>query len=164
MTSVRDHHLGTTRAIRAELSGLLEGMDYCLDWKPEPTAWGVREVVYHLLNTPPGGIHSVVQGILSGVLTEYELWADESKITPERQAKDMAGLREDIDILFQGLEQALGAATDDDLSGKPVMAHIRIRGIDEQRNVNVLLERGFAEHWREHLNQIGELRASLGFS
>ena len=90
MTSVRDHHLETTRAIRAELSGLLEGMDYCLDWKPEPTAWGVREVVYHLLDTPPGGIHSVVQGIISGVLTEYELWADESKITPERQATSMA--------------------------------------------------------------------------
>ena len=164
MTSLRDHHLEKTRAIRAELSDLLEGMDYCLDWIPEPTDWSVREVVYHLLDTPPGGVHSVVQGILSGELKEYELWADECNITPERQAKDIAGLREDIDNLFQGLEQALAAATDGDLSGKPVMAHIRSRGIDEQRNVDVLLERGFARHWREHLNQIVELRAALGFS
>ena len=164
MTNLRDHHLETTRAIRAELSNLLEGMDYCLDWKAEPTEWCVREVVYHLLGTPPGGIHSVVQGILSGELTEYEICADQSNITPDRQAKDMTGLREDIDVLFHGLEQALDSATDDDLSGKPVVAHIRSRGIDEERNVDVLLERGFAGHWWEHLNQIVELRASLGLS
>ena len=91
MTRLRNHHLETARAIRAELSELLEGMDYCLDWKPEPTTWYVREVVYHVLNTPPGGIHSVAQSVLSGKLAEYELWANESRITPERQAKDMAG-------------------------------------------------------------------------
>ena len=76
----------------------------------------------------------------------------------------MTGLREDIDVLFQGLEQALDSATDYDLSGKLVVAHIRSRGIDEERNLDVLLERGFAGHWWEHLNQIVELRASLGIS
>ena len=164
MTNLREHYLETTRAIRAELSDLLEGMDYCLDWKAEPTEWCVREVVYHLLGTPTGGIHSVLQGILSGELTEYELWANQSNITPDRQAKDMNGVLGDIEVLFQGLEQALDSVTDDDLSGKPVVAHIRSRGIYEERNVDVLLERGFFWHWREHLNQIVELRASLGLS
>jgi len=28
----------------------------------------------------------------------------------------------------------------------------------------MLLQRGFDGHWRKHLNQIGDLRASLGFS
>ena len=164
MTGLRDRHLETARAINTELSELLDGMDYCLDWKPEPSDWCVREVVYHLLDTPPGGIHSVVQGILSGELDEYDIWADQSNMTPERQAKDMAQLKGDIGDLFQGLEQALASASDDDLTDRPVMAHLKSRGVDVQRTVDMLLERGFAGHWREHLNQIGELRSSLGFS
>ena len=146
------------------MADLLEGMDYCLDWKPESSVWCVREVVYHLLDTPPGGIHSVVRGVLSGELHEYYLWAGQSSITPDRQAKDMTQLMGDLDTLFQGLEEALAAATDDDLSGKPVMAHLESRGAVEERNVDMLLERGFAGHWQEHLNQISELRESLGFS
>ena len=71
---------------------------------------------------------------------------------------------DDINNVFEGLEQALGSATDDDLAGNPVMAHLRSRGVDEQRAVDMLLERGFDGHWREHLNQISDLRASLGFS
>ncbi len=146
------------------MAALLEGMDYCLDWKPDPSVWCVREVVYHLLDTPPGGIHSVVRGVLSGDMTEYYLWGDQSNITPERQAKDMTQLMGELDTLLQGLEDALLAATEDDLSGKPVTAHLGSRGVVEERNVDMLLERSFAGHWREHLNQITELRTDLGFS
>jgi len=85
-------------------------------------------------------------------------------MTPEKQAKDMAQLLDEINTLFQELEQALGSATDDDLAGKPVLAHLKSRGVDEQRTADMLLERGFNGHWREHMNQIGDLRASLGFS
>lgn len=164
MTSLRDRHLATARGIRAELLELLEGMDYCLDWKPEPSVWCVREIVCHLLDTPPGGIYSIVRGILSGELEEYDIWADRTNMTPEKQAKDMAQLLDEINTLFQELEQALGSATDDDLAGKPVLAHLKSRGVDEQRTADMLLERGFNGHWREHMNQIGDLRASLGFS
>ena len=164
MTSLRGRHLATARGIRAELLELLEGMDYCLDWKPEPSVWCAREIVCHLLDTPPGGIHSIVWGILSGELEEYDIWADRTNMTPEKQAKDMAQLLDEINTLFQELEQALGSATDDDLAGKPVLAHLKSRGVDEQRTADMLLERGFNGHWREHMNQIGDLRASLGFS
>ena len=164
MTTLKDRHLGTVGAIRKEIGDLLEGMDYCLDWKPDPSVWCVREVVYHLLDTPPGGIHAVVQGILSGELKEYYLWGDQSNMTPERQANNMTQLVADLDTLFQSLEESLTTATDYDLSGKPVTAHLESRGVVEERNVDVLLERGFAGHWREHLNQIAEIRASLGFS
>ena len=112
MTSLRDRHLATAHGIRADLLELLEGMDYCLDWKPEPSVWCVREVVCHLLDTPPGGIHSIVRGILLGELEEYDIWAGRANMTPEKQAKDMAQLRDDINTLFQELEQALGSATD----------------------------------------------------
>jgi hypothetical protein len=99
-----------------------------------------------------------------GELEEYDIWAGRANMTPEKQAKDMAQLRDDINTLFQELEQALGSATDEDLAGKPVLAHFKSREVDEQRTVDMLLERGFDGHWREHLNQIGDLRASLGFS
>ena len=164
MTDLADWHLRTVRAIRTELSALLEGMDYCLDWKPEPSVWCVREIVYHLLDTPPGGIHSIVQGILSGGLEEYDIWGDLTNMTPERQAKDMAQLLDNINTLFQGLEQTLASASDGELTRISVMAHLQSRGINEQRTADVLMEREFAGHWREHLNQIGELRALLGFS
>ena len=39
VTSLRYDHLEMANAIRAELSELLDGMGYCLDWKPEPTTW-----------------------------------------------------------------------------------------------------------------------------
>lgn len=162
MTSRMAGHLETVRDIRAQFSRLLDGMDYCLDWKPDDSSWSLREVVYHLLDTPPGGIHSVLQGIISGVVTEFELWRGRANMTPEQQANDMDGIRKDIDNLFQGMEDALNAAGDAELSGKSAMVHQRNRGWDEPRTAENLLEGLFARHWREHLGQIGELRDSLG--
>ena len=162
MTSQRDVHLEEIRAIRAELLELVDGMDYCLDWKPDEASWCVREVVYHLLDTQPGGIHSVLRGIISGELDEFELWSDRDNMTPERQGYYLESIVEDIDGLFQGLELALESATDGDLSGKSAMVHQRNREWDEPRTVENLLEGLFARHWREHLGQIRELRDSLG--
>ncbi len=68
----------------------------------------------------------------------------------------------DINALFRGVEGALEPATDEDLTGKPVLAHLRSRNRDEPRTAQALLEGVFTRHWREHLAQIGELRESLG--
>jgi hypothetical protein len=158
----KDVQLANVRAVRAELLQLLDGMDYCLDWKPDPSSWSVREVVYHLLDTPLGGIHSVLRGTLAGELTEFDVWADLTNMTPERQANDMGQVLEDLDGLFQGMEKALEAASSEELAGKPVLVHLRNRGRDEPRTVQALLEGLFARHWRDHLGQIKELRESLG--
>ena len=137
-------------------------MDYCLDWRPEPSAWSVREVVYHLLDTPEGGVHGTLRGILSGELTEFEVWADRANITPERQDRDMAGVLEDIAALFRGMETALEACGDEDLTDKTALAHLRSYGRDERRTALALLDGVFARHWGEHLGQIRELREALG--
>ena len=162
MNSRKDEKQGKVSGIRSELLELLDGMGYCLDWKPDDASWCVREVVYHLLDTPPGGIHSVLQGIISGELDEFDLWSDRDNMTPERQGYYLESIVEDIDGLFQGVERALEPATDGDLSGKSAMVHQRNRGWDEPRTVGDLLEGLFARHWREHLGQIKELRDSLG--
>ena len=162
METLRDTQLAKARSIEAELLALLEGMDYCLDWKPDPDSWSVREVVYHLLDTPAGGVHTILQGILSGDLTEFEVWADRTNMTPERQGHDIDALLQDISALFRGIESALQAASDEDLTGKTALAYLRSYGREDQRTGQALLDGLLARHWGEHMGQIRELRETLG--
>ena len=162
MTSQKEVNQNKVSGIRSELVGLVDGMDYCLDWKPEPAAWSVRQVVYHILDTPAGGIHEVVWGMLSGELAEFEIFADRDNMTAERMAYDLEQIREDIDEFFSELDQAIESATEADFDQKSALAHLRSRGVDEDRTVQELLDRAFEGHWRGHLTQINELRDSLG--
>ena len=162
MTTQKDSQSERARGIQAEILGLLEGMDYCLDWKPEASVWSVREVVYHLLDTPEGGVHTVLRGVLSGGLTEYEVWADRTNITPERQTKEIEAVIEDIAALFMGIESALEASSDEELSTKSALAHLRSYDRENQRTAAELLDGVFARHWGEHLGQIREIRETLG--
>ena len=162
MASIRDACLENSRAIRCELLQLMEGMDYCLDWKPDPASWSVREVVYHLVDTPSGGIHSVLMGILSGGTEEFDLRSDLTNMTPERQGHDAERVQQDFLQVLDGLEQSLTSARDEDLAAKSAMVHQRNRGWDEPRTAQNLLEGLFARHWREHLGQIRGLKESLG--
>ena len=162
MFGQRDVHLENIRGIQAELLQILDGMDYCLDWKPEADEWSAREVIYHLLDTPPGGIPAVLLGMFSGELKEYDQWSDRSNLTPERQVFDMERVLEDIGRFFQGMKGAVAAAAEEDFDGKAVLAHLKSRGRDEERTARVLLEGPFARHWRGHLEQVRELREALG--
>jgi hypothetical protein len=162
LTTRIDEHLGNFRSIEAELLQLLDGMDYCLDWKPDASAWSARQVVYHLLETPEGGLHQVLWGMLSGELEDFEVWPDLDNLNPDRLAYDIEQLREDIGEFFRGMAEALETANDDDLDEKAVLTRFRTRFREEERTLRVLLDGLFAHHWRNHLEQIRELRKSLG--
>ena len=162
MTSRKDDNQGIVSGIRTELLDLIDGMAYCLDWKPDPTAWSVRQVVYHILETPAGGIHEVVWGMLSGELAAFEIWADLDNMTAERMAYDIDQIQEDIDEFFHELSDAIESAAEEDFDGKSALAHLRSREVDEDRTVQELLDRAFEGHWRSHLAQIKDLRDSLG--
>ena len=149
-------------SLRDLLAGLLEGMDYCLDWKPDGDSWSAREIVYHLLDTPPGGMASVLKGVVSGEITEYEIWSDRTNITEARTTLEMPEVEADIAAFFNSFEAALGAASENDLQDLRVTMHQRTRGQDEERTLETALQR-FDGHWRGHLEQLGELRAALGF-
>ena len=163
MTTQRDSLLELANSVHARLLELLDGMDYCLDWRADADSWSVRQVVYHLLDTPPGGIHGILKGLVDGSLTEYDLWADRDNLTPERMEHDMEQVRGDIALLFDGLADTLGAAADADLLEKTVVVHIKSRNEDTTRNGEELLLRQFTGHWEDHLSQLKELRESLGF-
>ncbi len=162
MTSQRESHLADIRSIRAEILAMLDGMDYCLDWKPDPESWSVRESIYHLVDTPSGGLHRLIAGILSGQILEFVLTPDLNNMTPQRQSTDMAQVAKDITQVLDGLETAVSDAGDDDLTGKSALAHLTARGVDEARTPKMLLEGLFARHWREHLEQLKDLRETLG--
>ncbi len=149
-------------SLRSSLLELLDGMNYCLDWKPDESDWSAREIVYHLLDTPPGGVPPVVKGIVSGEVREYEIWSDRTNITEARATLDMDEVEGDISAFFSQFNDALDAADDADLQGRRVLMHQRTRGQDEDRTLEAVLT-GFDRHWRGHLEQLGELRSALGF-
>lgn len=163
MTTGKQGHLEDARTIHADLLRLIEGMGYCLDWKPDTGEWSARQVIYHMLETPPGGLAPLLRGIFSGSLREFDLWADRDEVTPERLTLDLVQVEGDIETYFQDLEQAIQAAGEEDFTAKPVLAHWKSRDRDQERTAQELLQGLFARHWREHLVQLGELRESLGF-
>jgi hypothetical protein len=162
MTSLRDAQLEILRGIRSEALAVLEGMDYCLDWKPDADSWSAREVVYHLVDTPSGGLHTLLRGILAGTIKEFDMVPDLTNLDSQRQAADLAQLRQDLGQVLDGIEETLSNASDEDLTGKSALGHFKARGQDEERTPQMLLERTFTRHWGEHLEQLKELRETLG--
>jgi DinB superfamily len=162
LTGPKAIHLENIRSVRAELLQVLEGMDYCLDWKPNPDAWSAREVLYHLVDMPSGGLHTLIQGMVAGKIKEFELTPNLTNLTSERQVVDLEQALHDITLVLNGMEQAVATASEEDLAGKSVLAHLKARGRDEERTAQMLLEGLFARHWREHLVQLRELREALG--
>ena len=149
-------------SLRAALLELLDGMNYCLDWKPDESDWSAREIVYHLLDTPQGGTASLVQSIVSGDISEYEIWSDRTNVNEARATLDMEEVEADISAFFAKFNEALLSAEDADLQGRRVLMHQRTRGQDEERTLEALLT-GWDRHWRAHLEQLGGLRSALGF-
>ena len=149
-------------SLQSSLLELLDGMNYCLDWKPDDSSWLPREVVYHLLDTPPGGMAAIVKGIVSGEINEYEIWSDRTNVTEARSTLDMEEVEADISAFFSAFAGALQPAGDQDLQARHVLMHQRTRDQDEERTLETALA-GFDRHWRAHLEQLGELREALGF-
>ncbi len=162
MTTGKQAHQESARLVQRELMAALDGMDYCLDWKQDPAEWSARELVYHILDTPPGGVHALVKGILSGEIREYDLWSDLTNVTPERSGYDMAQVTTDIESLFQGLDDALAGSSDGDLETKTAVMHQKSRGVDEERSVDAILQRTLGGHMPDHLDQLRGLRDALG--
>lgn len=161
MTTIQEQR-ENLESLRAALLGLLSGMDYCLDWKQDESQWSAREIVYHLLDTPPGGTPSVVRRIVSGEISEYEIWSDRTNITEERSTREMEAVQADIAAFYEAFAAALADAADADLQGRAVLMRQRTRNEDVERTLEGVLA-GFDRHWRAHLEQLTELREALGF-
>ena len=156
----RDENLATVRRIRYELTSLLEGMDYCLDWK-DGDNWCAREVLYHLVDTPEGGIGSVISGVLDGTREDVLILPDANNMTPERMATDIGDALAGPLSILQTAEDAIAAASDADFTERTAMAHLPHREVHEVRTAQAFID-GLERHWGEHLNQLRVIRETLG--
>ena len=160
MTTARDQHLKNVDEIREEMFHILDGMDDVLDSRPEPDAWTAREVITHMLYTPPGGVPQVLKSLMAGEIREYDLWADQKYLTEEALAWSPEQVRQQLSGYFEALAGELDTLTDRDLEHTEALVHQRNRNWDEPRPVQWLVERLFAGHCREHLAQLQELKQS----
>ena len=159
MTTARDQHLRNVRDIRSELLGILECMEESLDWRPDDESWSAREVFTHMLYTPPGGVPQILKGMLAGEVQEYDLWADQKYLTEEALCWSLEEAMEQFNQYFSSLEEQLAPLADAVLEETTALVHQRNRHWDEPRPAQWLVERLFAGHWREHLDQLRELKA-----
>ena len=161
MATGKQAHIDSVQSIKKDLLAVLEGMDYCMDWKQDDSEWSARELIYHVIDTPPGGVNKLVRGIYSGEVTEYDLWRDLTNLTPERLAYDLEQVTADIEAFIESLDGTLSAMSEEDLHEKKVMMHQKTRNVDEERSINAILERTLNGHIREHLVQLQALREAL---
>ena len=139
MAIEKQTHLNSIQSIKTEFIALLEGMDYCLDWKQNESEWSVRELVYHILDTPPGGAQNLVIGIISGDINEYEIWSDLTNITSERAGHDIDQINSDIATFFCSLSSSISDLTDRDLQAKKAIMHQRTRKVSQERSLDSIL-------------------------
>ena len=144
------------------MNQILNGMDYCLDWKPEEGEWSARQVFYHLVDTPPAGLHSTASAILRGEIQNLTFLDGIVDVTPERQNTDLSQILEEMEAILTGIEEVISATSDTDLEGKTVSVLFPARNANEVRSVGTLIERSLGYHWRDHLGQLAALREALG--
>ncbi len=160
MTTVREQGLADVREIRTGLFQILDGMEEALDWRADEESWSAREVITHMLYTPPGGVPTILKQLLAGAVAEYDLWADQKYLTEEAQRWTPEEVKEQLAGYFNSLEQEMDRTTDAALAETSALVHQRNRGWDEPRPAQWLVERLFAGHWREHLEQLREIKAA----
>ena len=161
MANGKQAHLDSVQSTKEDFMAVLKGMDYCLDWKQDDSEWSARELVYHILDTPPGGAQNLVKGVISGEVQEYEIWSDLTNMTPERAVYDINQVNADIESFFDSLSESVSGLTDGDLEEKKVRMHQRTREVDEERTLDAILERTLNGHIKDHLTQLRALREAL---
>ena len=162
MTTKRDSFVRQIHDIRSELNRMLAGMDYCLDWKPDENEWCAREIAFHLVDTPEGGMHAAVFQTLDRSTTELALHSSQTNMTPERQQSELSAIQEELDAVLSGMEAVLDSTNDAEMAEKTVLAHSMRANAVVPWPAEDLIERVLINHWREHLAQLAGLRDALG--
>ncbi len=161
--ATKDELRQRVQAMREDLSQTMDGMDYCLDWKPSDEEWSAREVLYHLVDTPPGGIHAAARAVLQGDISELTLPPDVTDTSGDKAQADMAQIMSEIEVVLTGLEGVIADASDTDLE-KSLPVHLPARGTTETRTLGRIIEGSMDYHWADHLGQLVALREGLGLA
>ena len=82
-------------------------------------------------------------------------------MTPDRMATDIADALAGPLSILQTAEDAIASAADADFQSRTALAHLPHRDIHEIRPAQSFID-GLERHWGEHLNQLRDIRQSLG--
>ena len=140
------------REAHAALRQALDGMDYCLDWRPQPGEWSAREIVSHLLRHGHA-LNQAVRQALHGDTPTWEPPRGQPLLTPERREQEMAELLAEVD---QSSIEALA------LLSSNVERQVLPEDSSCQPRLSGLVAAEYREHWPEHVRQLSQIRYSLG--
>ena len=150
------------RTLKQDLTDVLDGMDYCLDWKKDPDSWSAREVIYHLIDTPAEGMDLLVHRILKTEGEVFELVPDISNMSEVRLLNNIEQVKADIFNILDNLELIITDASWEELTEKTIVVDLVAQGTNEERTVLNLLQGLFIRHWSQHVIQLKNTRSSLG--
>jgi hypothetical protein len=139
-------------------------MDCYIDNKLDKEEWSVREVLWHILEDPEGGMPKAVELIIDGTLPELTIIADETHLTPERQSMDLSEIRQEIREYFHRLEEVLSGVSDGQISRITTSCWFPLKNHREDRTSEVLLEGLFLRHWSDHVKQLQALQLAFSSS
>ena len=150
------------RTLKQDLTDVLDGMDYCLDWKKDPDSWSAREVIYHLIDTPAEGMDLLVHRILKTEGEVVELVPDISNMSEVRLLNNIEQVKADIFNILDNLELIITDASWEELIEKTIVVDLVSQGTNEERTVLNLLQGLFIRHWSQHVIQLKNTRSHLG--
>ena len=150
------------RTLKQDLNDVLDGMDYCLDWKNDPNSWSAREVIYHLIDTPAEGMDLLMRRILKTEGEAFELVPDISNMSEVRLLNDKEQVKADIFNILDNLELIIADVSWEELSEKTILVHLVSQGTNEERTALSVLRGLFIRHWSQHVVQLKNIRSSLG--
>ena len=162
MTGKELTHLENIRAIRNRMLNVLSGMDACIDETTQNESWSTREIIYHLSDTPPGGLGALFQGMISNSVLEFDLTPDLTNVTSEREKTTLEDGIADLTTILDQIESVVSDATPEILEDTTIICHHLSRQTDEVRSLENLLRGLFARHWIAHLEQLELLKCELG--
>ena len=162
MTEKAPTHLENTIAIRNRMLNVLSGMDDSLDQTTQNESWSTREIIYHLSDTPAGGLGALFQGMISNRVLEFDLTPDLTNVTSEREKTTLEDGIADLTTILDQIESVVSDATPEILEDTTIVCHHLSRQTDEVRSLENLLTGLFATHWIAHLEQLELLKCELG--
>ena len=162
MTGKELTHLENIRAIRNRMLNVLSGMDACIDETTQNESWSTREIIYHLSDTPAGGLGALFQGMISNSVLEFDLTPDLTNVTSDREKTTLEDGIAGLTTILDQIESVVSDTTPEILEDTTIICHHLSRQTDEVRSLENLLRGLFARHWIAHLEQLELLKCELG--
>ncbi|HCG90663.1 MAG TPA: hypothetical protein DEZ08_02330 [Dehalococcoidia bacterium] len=139
------------------ISSILERNKNKVDFCPDETSWSIRQHIYHLLDTPTGGIHSIMTTVKTNPKETLVIIPDLDNITEDNQKKTTLEIQADLINYSKSFHNCLSLYSEEDLDQIIIQTSLPKRGIIEDRTPRSLLDRLFVRHWSEHISDLLKL-------